>query len=478
MSPAYGQMLMLGWRQRRNQHGVQGTVVLVVVIAAVMGAALIWPGRWARIVLTLVPGLGLAGVWAAWTLTLLYQNQPQLARLVPGHVTRLRVGLCVGWLLVSLLGTALAALWDVPLVYAWSISTLGTALLAAMMRWPLLWLLTWLGPMAGVWLHKHDWLQPALDGYTQRPLLYAAGLTVLIPLLLPQLLGDGDEGHRRTYGRNQQWQRALRKAQLGQRVLPHEQGFAPFRWLGRLAQWPYFTWMQRQVARPTSDNMLARLCLGMGPNAHWVGQVGGLLVFSAVMAAVSAVVLVFGATRADAFLNSAIWGLSIGIMNFATGQVVGLRGTLYQTRREQALLMLMPGLPRGTALNRRLGLRHGLQFLGAWVLATAALLAMTSGHWTQTPAMLYCLATLSVAALLWGHWAAMPPLGLMHQMTPFLLPVVLAALAWAAHKKMDAPLAPLTAGLLLLAGLAGWWRWRLQRNAPCMLPAGRLFQSP
>jgi hypothetical protein len=477
MNPAYGQMLWLGWRQRRNQHGLRSSALLAVFIAALVAAALVWPGRWADIVLALVPGLLLAGTWAGWTLTLLYQNQPQIARLVPGHVQHLRWGLCAGWLLASLLCTALAMASGAPAGRAWTLSALGTALLAAMMRWPLLWLLTWLGPMAGIWLFKNDLLPPLLDWYAGHALLCAAAITLIAPLALTQLLGEGGEHHRRAYHRNRQWQQALRKAQAGQRVLPHEQGFAPFRWLARLAQWPYFAWLRRQVDRPSQANTLARLCLGIGPNAHWIGQVGGLLVFLAVMAAVAAVVLVFGATRADAFLSSAIWGLSIGIMNFATGQTLGLRGALYQTRREQALLMQMPGLPRGAALNRRLGLRHGLQFLAAWLLASAVLLVMTTGHWTQTPALLYCLATLSVAALLWGHWAAIPPVSMQQQMAPMALPVLLAGLAWAAHSQLAVPLPALEAGLVLLALAAGWWRWRIQRDAPCMLPAGRLFQA-
>ncbi|TXI18349.1 MAG: flavin reductase, partial [Roseateles sp.] len=68
--------------------------------------------------------------------------------------------------------------------------------------------------------------------------------------------------------------------------------------------------------------------------------------------------------------------MAIGLMSMGINPAFMLPAMLWHSRREQALLRLLPGMPQGQALNRavaRLQLRHTLT---AWLLCSTGLVAL------------------------------------------------------------------------------------------------------
>jgi len=177
---------------------------------------------------------------------------------------------------------------------------------------------------------------------------------------------------------------------------------------------------------------------------------------------------------------------------------------LRRTRREQALLRLVPGAPGTAQLNRALGRSWAgqqLLLLAAAVLLGLALCALLD---PQGLAHLGALRPLAYAALalpfgpllLWRDWARVPVQDGLYLLVLLALAaaeLALAAAAWWAFGLLggagDAagaapagggllvaqrwPLALLASGLIVSAALLPWL-WRRLMRAPVAWPGGRL----
>jgi hypothetical protein len=163
-----------------------------------------------------------------------------------------------------------------------------------------------------------------------------------------------------------------------------------------------------------------------------------------------------------------------GIAGVGLSGGLALPGALWRTRREQALLRLLPGMPQGRALNRILALCQLRDFGIASLLPAPALVALG----TQTDSSyLLCLplATLPIAVFcLTRHPASMRAPTAMTIMLPMFAVLGLALLPSVLVQYLGLPLWPLALAMLALsAGLLAW-RWRALTAAPTALPAGRL----
>jgi hypothetical protein len=159
-STALAHVLAAPWQQRRNVHGLRGLLFVLALCGAAPGvlytASLFSePSTADRLrfgaVLSVTIGLGaivLVG-WAMLVGNLLQQNHPTFARLVPGHVGRLRSALLAAWAALVLCAAAGPGfLLDAPAAWACAAAA-GLALFAAMLRWPLLWLSLGVVPFVG-----------------------------------------------------------------------------------------------------------------------------------------------------------------------------------------------------------------------------------------------------------------------------------------------------------------------------------------
>jgi len=196
------------WQQRRNAGGGLRGVAIVVALcfAAPVGLA-VWslfcdPARLERvrhgIVASSLVGVGALVVvgWAMLVGNVLRQNHPTMARLVPGHVVRLRAALLVAWAVVVLAAAAGPGFaFDAPLVWACE-TAVSLAVLTAALRWPVLWAIGLIGPFVAPRLlasHEADRVFAALRATWLREdwLLTAVVLTAGALVMVAVVRGGG-----------------------------------------------------------------------------------------------------------------------------------------------------------------------------------------------------------------------------------------------------------------------------------------------
>ncbi len=475
------QKLAIPWQQRRNRRQRAWTWLFV---AFVLGAAALleWLlGPKLRGGAT-VGGFGLLllVVWADQFHTLLVQNHPTHARLVPRHTERLRQSaLVLGAACVLLFGAAFGLLFGHAPLAMLAFATVLLAL-ALCLRWWVMWILLWLVPtLIDVWGWKPTLWQLALDSW---PLLQAhpwqalaLGL-VLIGLGVSQLFGEGGGTHAERYARFDRFVRMSRMEVDPQAGIGRAPVSKVGAWLMQAADMVSGAWLARLVrrSRNTPRSVMARLNLALHGGQHWLRQ----FVTSAALLLVVALGLVtlhvmlgreFDPTRWGAGLN----GLAGGIVLAAVGSALALGPALWHSRREQALLLLLPGVPRGTALNRALAALQMRQFLLSLGLATALLTALmaAAGRWQY-----FGPAVAALPCGLWLWWrdpSRIRAVGPTTAVWPMLL-ALLPGLGLIYLAREASPLfMPLALLILVATVLLAAWRWRVLSRRACALPAGR-----
>jgi len=475
---AHLQIVLMPLRQRRNEGHVLSW--LLTALGFMLPTLLIawWqPQRVATVALVSL-AVALQVLWITQFASLRRQNHPISARLVPGHLLRLREQLVASFLLLAGLSGLLLGL-RFGHTLAW---TLGAGVLmlatATMSRWPLLWALFGLMPL-NVFLPSSwaplAWLrQLAVEAYLRQPLLLAMAALLLLPWLLCLHLESGGSAHFRSYARGERWRQAMRQASQGGSLTRYQGPIS--QWFAQKFSWPYRAWMQHllAVAVPTERSVLARAELVLGASTHWTAQLATLLIFGLCFA-LSLLVAYFGfGVEAWDLRAKAGTGLSIGAMSAAISPVLARRVALHASRREQALLMLVPGMPRGAVLNQRLARRQMLHFCGAWLGGALLLFCATVDTRVAGPALGFALACLPSGLLLWRDWSRLPQPGGSSQSLPVLL-LLGAGGAMAALMQWVRPSPWLVVLLVLGFSLAlGTGLWRRLARYPQAFPVGRL----
>lgn len=441
--------LAMPWQQRCHGAGLRMAAALLVVLLALLTATSVW------LELGLARWFGLAGLvvlvmfWYGAVEGLVRQNRPELARLLPGQLQVLRVLLLGQALAVSLAALGcLALLLELRLAWVWGVVATVVAL-AWLARDPWLWIAVSalsLVPALWPWLKRLP-LQWALSG--PMPWLAAAALLVL----LMAVLGDGGAAHRRWAARRPRGsvQPAL---PLGNGTPAQAGRAALLRPLLRVFTWPLALRRRRLLARPTSANALQRLDLGLGTG----GQGTMLLWLLALLAgtALAAVVLLVpwsAQLGPRQIIDAAALGLCTASFNAACAPLLGRPAALCSRGREQALLVLLPGLPTGAVLAARIEAHWRREHLALWAVVSAAVLAVAS---QGSPATLDFAAAYSAGALplVWlSQWRHRRPAGGMSGMTLWMTaPSLLVVPAFAAQWLAMPPWASLgVCGLVYLA---------------------------
>ena len=420
-------------------------------------------------------------VWWSLFTRLLRQNHPNTARLVPGQLRKLReCGVAVFLLNAALGGLLMGAARGDGL--AWFIVAAALQLLfAVVQRWPQLWLMIWV-PLGFIGAMRDSapglWLDHGLRAWHRaEPLSQALILGLLMCWALARLMFDGGAAHERQWRmlsarRADTWSTA---AALG--LSSRTEGACGV-WLRRSFNWPFNPWLAHLMrsARPTPDSVMARAELVLLRNSHWTQQLGVISVMSACVMLVD----LFLAHRIGfnkAGVEGMVTGLSLALMNMCVSPVFGLSASLYASRREQALLMLLPGMPRGSALNKRLARRQLAQFVAWWTAGVAMLVLVQKLFGTDTPIYGYAPAALLLAPLQWRDWSRQPSPRSRDVWLPMLtLALGLLMARWlliTAHW-------PALDFALLCAGMAlalAFWRGRRIARWPQAFPVGRLAPS-
>jgi len=167
---------------------------------------------------------------------------------------------------------------------------------------------------------------------------------------------------------------------------------------------------------------------------------------------------------------------------FAIGMAIGIavvlptlssRSALYSTRREQALLMLLPGMPRGAALNQRLARRQMLQFLVSWAVVAVLMRLILDDSNAAKVVHGYVVCWLPAGLLLWRDWSRLPRPTAVKTMMPVLgsmlgLGLSSATMLWL---KWSPDLLLVVVALTTLA--LGAWRWQRLARYPQAFPVSR-----
>lgn len=481
----YRPILLCAWQQHRNL----GSRWLLPVLALLCLGALLTLGLAVDWRAALIAGqatslLVLLALWGLLFSNLRRQNHPASAHLVPQHLQRLRATAVAVLLTFTALGSLILSLsTGQPLAWALGLACLMLAI-AACLRWPRLWFLIWLLPTP-YWLWPRSavwpWLkQGLLSWYTQQPASLAAAALILLPWLLSRMLQGGGNSHIKNYQVQDKLRRAMQEQMRGGMVTPKALPPGGF-WLMRLFSWPRPLWTAYLLSRANvgTRSMMARLDLVTLGNVHWASALGAFSIIFGVAAAIIGITQALYGYDWRLFFGHSNAGLHVGIISMAISPLFGLAGSLYGSRREQALLMLLPHMPRGKALNaamsRRLLIQFGLQWLIALALIQGVLRATPAdfaGHFSGLHILLVVLPMGSLLLRNWarqaqpsGNWAALA----------FIATGVCSGAIAGLQGWLELSLWPFAiASVLLTLGLvyARWQRWVL--GGPQAMPVGRL----
>lgn len=474
------QTLLAPWRQRDRDAPWGRWLLSASVLVPAVGAAVWMQGAAARVVPAVMLVLALYIVWMVVSASLLVQNDPAAARFVPGHVKSLQQAALVGWAACTTLAALL--LWvALPPLLMWQTLLLGSAAAATFALWASrvwwLWLMLCLySPLLVVF--RESLASPMLAAH-EAWLSHTHGLLALgllgLAALVPAAFGHGDTRHRRAYERLRRMQAMQRMFQEGRQATPAQ----TFATLERVSG-PFIAvialWGRRLLAsadNSRTSSVMARLEVVLHANQHWTYQLLAAVLIVAMVSASLAAVVAWTSVPAAVMLQHGAFGMGIGLASMAINPTLA-RPMLWQTRREQALLRLLPHVPQGRALNRAvawIALRHALV---ATLLVTLALsgLGWATGQWG--------LLWLPVLALPWSLWTAtrapalMPPPSGLRSMLPVLAYYLSALLGYLATDRLGLPMVPLVAAVLVLSALWGAVRWRQLDSQLVALPAGRL----
>jgi hypothetical protein len=476
----YSQVLLAPWRQRHLGSPWVRRALGLLLLACIVGCLVFMPVEvsW-RASLGILIAI-LYGVWMAVCGHLQEQNHPHAAHCVPGHLRRLRHAALLGWALCALATTLLAraAMW--PIV-EWPLLLLANATIAVFLLWSgrmwwMLILLTVLSPLiASVAVTLKPLWAVLADLWQGQPLAVLLLSLLAQAWLVTRAFGGGGSRHQDRYARQSLMRQAARQQMEG-RPMPAIAWAGRFEWLFQPFQRAASAWLDHLLAGANAGrrSVMARAEVVLHGQQHWV-------LTSMLLGSIAAIALLcfgvayawFGAGIAVAIKHGS-FGMCIGLVSAGLNPGFALPGALWQSRREQALLRLLPGMPQGTTLNRAVAARQLRDFGVAWLVTTAILLSVDTG---SRHGFLLCLplgalpmAILSMTRRFATMRAPSPLITLLPVLAFFLLAIALYACNWA----LGIPLPAIAASMLALSAALLAWRWRALGAAPSALPVGRL----
>lgn len=490
-------LLLAPWQWRRNEGSLWAlrlySALMVLVLGVPAVAALVWmPTHAAWVTVGACVALGCAWLWGVQISGLLRLDHPHAAHTVPGHAHALRavaVGLWAGLTgicgLLAAVGAGLLADQGEGLADGVRLGLLvalgqGTLLLvvAWVVRWWWLWVPLCVGPsflgqagvrrsLAGSWAWvQHLWLA--------HPVLVTLALLLLQAFVLQAVFGRGGHRHARAYADRERMRKIVSAGAVGQ-----QPGLASYGRWGEILSLPTQrladAWLAHvcRHAQATQRQVMTRAEVVLHGRHHWVLQLAAGLLAQAVVVGFLLMGASFTGPGMVLMLEGGRIGIGMGITSMAVSAVLSLPGALWQSRREQALLVLLPGMPQGAALTQAVARRQWRQCLVVWL---TLLPALAFGIWAGLGlSTLACVAVaVPVSAWLWRDWSRMAEPRSTSVFAPLLVSMAASGLSNALLGRYPQALLPWAAGLVLVTAGLMTWRWRQMALLPRALPVGRL----
>lgn len=359
----HASLLRQPWQARRNRRSwlsLSLVPVLALGVALAMGTAM----RLRAGGVLMMGGLVLLVIlWHLQVEGLIRQNRHAWARLVPGHAQALQRSLLLQGLSVTALAVLLISLGSsLQLRWLW-LCLIFVVMLAWLVREPLGWIaFGLLSPMLGEMPRITQQLASLPWG------AQLLGLGTLV-LLLAACAGQGGPWHRWVDGRQRRLQRSVDALSRGEPVSAADQGRVS-RAAARCFDWPQRLWRRRVIAAGPRLPVATRLGVALGTG----GAVPLLLWLAFSISAVLALMLKAREVPWELFAEGGRLGVSIGAFSLLAAALNGRLASLWVRRREQALMLLLPGCPSGAEvalLERRWRAQAVLLWVGLTVLALA-----------------------------------------------------------------------------------------------------------
>ena len=458
----------------------------LLLLALSSAAALVWvPGPQAWILVAILALVGVLVAWGTQFAALLRLDHPHAAHLVPGHSQALRataLGLWLGWLaLCSAVAVVAAGLLDAgwrPVLLA--VMGSGAALLytAMALRWWGLWVAFWLAfPLLNL-LSAQPVVRPFVswlkDRWAEMPLVCTLIALLAMVALLSGLFGRAGDAHARAYASRERLRSIAANEAVGQKPVLAAYG----RW-GEWLGWPFQrlwdAWLAQITARarPERRSVMARAEFVLHGSQHVVRHLGAIALVYGLLFGGFALVTMLAGSSAQQIFGGSLVGVSIGLASMVVGPLVNLPGALWLSRREQALLMLLPGMPQGAALNQALGWRQMRHALLVWAAALPGVLLLV---WLGAGAdgLAFFGAALPLSAWLWRDVSRQQAPRAASAIVPYVAMLGLGLLSLLLLRWQPAALLPWALGVLAVSAGLMVWRWRRLAQFPQALPAGRL----
>lgn len=476
----YPQVMLAFWRQGQflSRWGCIAIAALMV-LSCIAGA--IWlptEAAW-RLPLGLLL-IVVMSTWMAMAMNLQEQNHPTAARTVPGHARTLKRAALAGWMTSTLLFTLLA--WAVmPVAKLWPMLLLCSGFFAAFLLWTTrlvwIWLLSLLisplsvgfGSQLGSARHA---IATLWETHT-----YAVLLLCLLfqGWLVMRAIADGGAKHQARYARQVQMRRAMQMQMEGK--APGINSWAPFERVLLPFVRILSAWLQHVLDRADNASLRSVMARGEivlhGPQ-HWLRYALTMGTILAVVVMVFSAVLVSTNVSLAIVLKHGGFGIGIGLASAGLNPAFTTPSALWGSRREQALLRLLPGMPQGRTLNQAMARLQWRDFIVSWLLTTLILVALGTAVGHQ---LLLCLplAALPIAALtLTRRPALMQAPTTMTAMVPSFALLTLAGILFLLTRELGVSLWTHALAMFALAALLLAWRWPRMLAAPTAMPAGRL----
>lgn len=476
----YSQVMLASWRQRDPDAPWGRRIIAALMLVATAGGLLWMPPQMGWRVAAGMLLIVFIGAWMAVGYSLLEQNHPTAARTVPGHVGSLRRAALLGWALFTALNTALLLLM-LPATELWPLLLLCSGFFTAFLLWTTrlvwLWFLTiMLSPLSVALGNRLAPVKQALAWLWVNH-AYEVLLTCLVlqAWLVVSAIADGGARHRARYASQALMRRAMQMQMEGK--APAINSWAPFEWLTRPFVRVLSAWLRHVLDRADNTRLrsvMARAEIVLHGQQHWLRHALTMGSIMAVVVMVFTGVLATTGVNLGVVLQHGAFGMGIGIASAGFNPAFTLTNMLWSSRREQALLRLLPGMPLGRALNMAVARLQWRDFIVSWLLTTLLLVALgvAAGH-----QLLLCLpiAALPVATcMLTRRPAPMRVPTALTGVAPSFAFLTLAAILYMLARDLDVALGWLALAMAAASALLFSWRWRALAAAPMALPAGRL----
>ena len=442
---------------------------LIALIMLGVPALMLFKGPMAGLVmLGAMLGVGLLCLWGQLVANTLHQNHPTLARLLPSQPRRLRLNLVLVFLVLACGASLLAAPIHIPAFGVWI--SLALAFIAAGMRWPLLWTTTALTGFAPLLPHYLPASAQGLPAQAVATLDTPLGFGCLLAagaVFLASLVRDGGAKHQDLYDRLKKRSRQFKASAEGDAM----QGG----WFCIATRRGYLRSFDKTLARAAAGQAgFKREMLALGPQAHFSSTSVGITVMAIIVALVLAVlsfghVFALGREVGQGFGNA-----MFGLLGTLMGGVTQLNAGIIRRRHEQALVSLLPGVPRGQAFNRQFALALMRHYFALWACGSIAMLILLGSVPGTGYALLAFIVTLLGGGLvLLRNWSSG---GMLKGWLAILVYAPMSIAAMAARIAMERGVLSVP-GFLALAALIlvplYVWRWRVLTRSRMAWPIGR-----